>query len=129
MITRIPWIQAYNTFQMGHEYIWGTSGQSQEISVVCLKTHIKKTILHDLHLYCTLFYGMTNRCNNVQWFYFSASPLYMFRVVHTPIIRSTGLTVFTVIGTIIGPYQATLGGSTQDDLSLTNNCTNDCRYS
>ena len=27
------------------------------------------------------------------------------------------------------PYQATLGGSTRDDLSLTNNCTNDCRYS
>ena len=25
-------------------------------------------------------------------------------------------------------YQATLGGSTRDDLSLTNNCTNDCRY-
>ena len=48
-----------------------------------------------------LFYGMTNRCNNVQWVYFSASPLYMFRAVHTPIIRSTGLTVSTVIGTII----------------------------
>ena len=30
---------------------------------------------------------------------------------------------------IYSPYQATLGGSTRDDLSLTNNCTNDCRYS
>ena len=44
---------------------------------------------------------MTNRCNNMQLVYFSASPLYMFRAVHTPIIRSTGLTVSTVIGTII----------------------------
>ena len=33
-------------------------------------------------------------------FYFSASPLYMFRVAHTPIIRSTILTVQTAIGTI-----------------------------
>ena len=32
--------------------------------------------------------------------YFSASPLYMFRAVHTPIIRSTILTVLTAIGTI-----------------------------
>ena len=48
-----------------------------------------------------LFYGMTNRCNMCSEIYFSASPLYMFRAVHTPIIRSTGLTVSTVIGTII----------------------------
>ena len=33
-------------------------------------------------------------------FYFSASPLYMFRAAHTPIIRSTILTVSTAIGTI-----------------------------
>ena len=32
--------------------------------------------------------------------YFSASPLYMFRAAHTPIIRSTILTVSTAIGTI-----------------------------
>ena len=48
--------------------------------------------------------------NSMEWptdatmcseFIFSASPLYMFRAVHTAIIRSTGLTVSTVIGTII----------------------------
>ena len=33
-------------------------------------------------------------------FYFSASPLYMFRAAHTPIIRSTIFTVSTAIGTI-----------------------------
>ena len=33
-------------------------------------------------------------------FYLSASPLYMFRAAHTPIIRSTILTVSTAIGTI-----------------------------
>ena len=33
-------------------------------------------------------------------FYFSASPLYMFRAARTPIIRSTILTVSTAIGTI-----------------------------
>jgi uncharacterized UPF0146 family protein len=32
--------------------------------------------------------------------YFSARPLYMFRAAHTPIIRSTILTVSTAIGTI-----------------------------
>ena len=32
--------------------------------------------------------------------YFSASPLYMFRAAHIPIIRSTILTVSTAIGTI-----------------------------
>ena len=32
--------------------------------------------------------------------YFSASPLRMFRAAHTPIIRSTILTVSTAIGTI-----------------------------
>ena len=52
---------------------------------------------------------MTNRCNNMQWVYFSASPLYKFRAVHTPIIRSTGLTVSTVIGTIIGQAQIVSG--------------------
>ena len=40
---------------------------------------------------------------------FSASPLYMFRALHTPIIRSTGLTVSTVIGTIIGQAQIVPG--------------------
>ena len=33
-------------------------------------------------------------------FYFSASPPYMFRAAHTPIIRSTILTVSKAIGTI-----------------------------
>ena len=33
-------------------------------------------------------------------FYFSASPRYMFRAAHTPILRSTILTVSTAIGTI-----------------------------
>ena len=33
-------------------------------------------------------------------FYFSACPLYMFRAAHTPIIRSTILTVSTAIGKI-----------------------------
>ena len=33
-------------------------------------------------------------------FYFSASPLYVFRAAHTPIIRSTILTVSTAIDTI-----------------------------
>ena len=32
--------------------------------------------------------------------YFSAGPLYMFRAAHTPIIRSTILTVSTAIGTV-----------------------------
>ena len=32
--------------------------------------------------------------------YFSAGPLYMFWAAHTPIIRSTILTVSTAIGTI-----------------------------
>ena len=32
--------------------------------------------------------------------YFCASPIYMFRAVHTSIIRSTILTVSTAIGTI-----------------------------
>ena len=63
-----------------------------------------------------VFYGMTNRCNNVQWVYFSASPLYMFRAVHTPIIRSTGLTVSTVIDTIIGQAQIVSGTASQCSL-------------
>ena len=63
-----------------------------------------------------IFYGMTNRCNNVQWVYFYASPLYMFRAVHTPIIRSTGLTVSTVIGTIIGQAQIVSGTVSQCSL-------------
>ena len=32
--------------------------------------------------------------------YFSASPLHTFRAAHTPVIRSTILTVSTAIGTI-----------------------------
>ena len=37
----------------------------------------------------------------------------MFRAVHTPIIRSTGLTVSTVIGTIIGQAQIVSGTASQ----------------
>jgi hypothetical protein len=76
--------------------------------------------------------------------YFSASPLYMFRAAHTPIIRSTILTVSAAIGTIhsrsqivsvtssqrslarTSLCQATLRGSNQDDLGPTMNCTNGC---
>ena len=59
-------------------------------------------------------------------FYFSASPLYMFRAAHKPIIRSTILTVTTAIGTIHSRSQATLRGSNRDDLGPTMNCTNGC---
>ena len=58
--------------------------------------------------------------------YFSASPLYMFRAAHTPITRSTILTVLTAFGTIhsrsqivsvtssqCSPCQATLRGITE----------------
>ena len=61
--------------------------------------------------------------------YFFASPLYMFRAAHTPIIRSTILTVSTAIGTIHSRSQidsATLGGSNRDDLGPTMDCTNGC---
>ena len=74
--------------------------------------------------------------------YFSASPLYMFRAAYTPIIRSTILTVSTAIGTIHSrsqivsvtssqrslarTCQVTLGGSNQDDMGPTMNCTNGC---
>ena len=76
--------------------------------------------------------------------YFSASPLYMFRAAHTPIIRSTILTVKTAIGTIhspsqivsdtssqhslarSSPFQATLRESKRDDMGPTMNCTNGC---
>ena len=51
--------------------------------------------------------------------YFSASPLYMFRAVHTPIIRNTGLTVSTVIGTIIGQAQIVSGTASQCSLVRT----------
>jgi len=41
MSTRIPWIQAYlNTFQMGQEYVWGTSWpRSGNISCAPKHTH------------------------------------------------------------------------------------------
>ena len=58
-----------------------------------------------LDIYCSVHRNIL--WNNQQMsqcalkFYFSASPLYMFRAAHTPIIRSTILTVSTAIGTIV----------------------------
>ena len=49
--------------------------------------------------------------------YFSTSPLYMFRAVHTPIIRSTILTVSTAIGTIHGRSQIVSVSSSQRSLA------------
>ena len=49
--------------------------------------------------------------------YFSASPLYMFRAVHTPIIRSTILTVSTAIGTIHSRSQIVSVASSQRSLA------------
>ena len=43
----------------------------------------------------------------------------MFRAVHTPIIRSTGLTVSTVIGTIIGQAHIVPGTASQCSLVRT----------
>ena len=43
----------------------------------------------------------------------------MFRAVHTPIIRSTGLTVSTVIGTLIGQAQIVSGTASQCSLVRT----------
>ena len=51
--------------------------------------------------------------------YFSASPLYMFRAVHTPIIRSTILTVSTAIGTIHSRSQIVSVTSSQRNLART----------
>ena len=59
--------------------------------------------------------------------YFSASPLYMFRAVHTPIIRSTILTVSTGIGTIHSRSQIVSVTSSQRSLpGYAMNCTNAC---
>ena len=52
-------------------------------------------------------------------FYFSASPLYMFRAAHTPIIRSTILTVSTAIGTIHSRSQIVSVTSSQRSLART----------
>ena len=51
--------------------------------------------------------------------YFSASPLYMFRAAHTPIIRSTILTVSTAIGTIHSRSQIVSVTSLQRSLART----------
>ena len=51
--------------------------------------------------------------------YFSASPRYMFRAAHTPIIRSTILTVSTAIGTIHGRSQFVSVTSSQCSLART----------
>ena len=51
-------------------------------------------------------------------FYFSASPHYMFRAAHTPIIRSTILTVSTAIGTIHSRSQIVSVTSSQRSLAL-----------
>jgi hypothetical protein len=58
--------------------------------------------------------------------YFSASPLYMFRAAHKPIIRSTILTVSTAIGTIHSRSQivSVTSETNRDDLGPTMNCTN-----
>ena len=52
-------------------------------------------------------------------FYFSASPLYMFRAAHTPIIRSTILTVSTAVGTIHSRSQIVSVTSSQRSLPRT----------
>ena len=52
-------------------------------------------------------------------FYFSASPLYMFRAAHTPIIMSTILTVSTAIGTIHSRSQIVSVTSSQRSLART----------
>ena len=51
--------------------------------------------------------------------YSSASPLYMFRTAHTPIIRSTILTVSTAIGTIHSRSQIVSVTSSQRSLART----------
>jgi len=51
--------------------------------------------------------------------YFSASPLYMFRAAHTPIIRSTISTVSTGIGTIHSRSQIVSVTSSQRSLART----------
>ena len=51
--------------------------------------------------------------------YFSARPLYMFRAAHTPIIRSTILTVSTAIGTIHSRSQIVSVTSSQRSLART----------
>ena len=54
--------------------------------------------------------------------YFSASPLYMFRAAHTPIIRSTILTVSTAIGKIHSQSQIVSVTSSQRSLARTSPC-------
>ena len=49
--------------------------------------------------------------------YFSASPLYMFRAAHTPIIRSTILNVSTAIGTIHSRSQIVDLGPTMNSIN------------
>ena len=51
--------------------------------------------------------------------YFSASPLYMFRAAHTPIIRSTIVTVSTAIVTIHSRSQIVSVTSSQRSLART----------
>ena len=51
--------------------------------------------------------------------YFSASPLCVFRAAHTPIIRSTILTVSTAIGTIHSRSQIVSVTSSQRSLART----------
>ena len=51
--------------------------------------------------------------------YFSASPLHMFRAAHTPITRSTILTVSTAIGTIHSRSQIVSVTSSQRSLART----------
>ena len=52
--------------------------------------------------------------------HFSASPLYMFRAAHMPIIRSTILTVSTAVGTIHSRSQIVSVTSSQRSLALAN---------
>ena len=76
-----------------------------------------------LDVYCSLHRNIL--WNNQQMpqcavkFYFSASPLYMFRAAHTPIIRSTILTVSTAIGTTHRLSQIVSVTSSQRSLART----------
>ena len=74
-----------------------------------------------LDIYCSVHRNIL--WNNQQMsqcagkFYFSASPLYMFRAAHTPSIRSTILTVSTAIGTIHSRSQIVSVTSSQRSLA------------
>ena len=72
---------------VGTNYYWVGKVQHFRCKSCIAKTQRRASIL---------FYGITNRCDNVKWNLF----LCKSTLVHTPIIRSTILTVSTAIGTI-----------------------------